>query len=131
VRGPLDAVLDRGVAPRRLVFKDAADGKELTHLDLGKDFIARYGAPYVVIHRSDLLNILVEACANAGVTLRSATRVHDVVISDDTATVISDAGELTADLALAADGIRSTLRNEVLRQRAIDDYKHIDWLYGI
>jgi salicylate hydroxylase len=108
--GLLDAVLDKGVAPRRLVFKDAADGEELTHLNLGEDFVARYGAPYVVIHRSDLLTILVEACANAGVTLRSATRVQDVVTSDDTATITSDAGEFTADLALAADGIRSALR---------------------
>jgi salicylate hydroxylase len=111
--GLLDAVLDKGVAPRRLVFRDATDGKELTHLDLGDDFVARYGAPYVVIHRSDLLNILVEACTNAGVTLVSGTRVDDVVTSEQSVTVTSDAGEFTADLALAANGIRSALRRRL------------------
>ena len=41
--------------------KDAVDGSELTRLDL-KDVEARYGAPYVVIHRSDLHGVLLRAC---------------------------------------------------------------------
>jgi salicylate hydroxylase len=28
-------------------------------------------------------------------------------------------------------GTARLLRNELFRQRAIDDYKHVDWLYGI
>ncbi|MCW3815849.1 FAD-dependent monooxygenase [Micromonospora sp. DR5-3] len=111
--GLLDAVLERGVVPRRLVFRDAVDGAELTHLDLGADFVERYGAPYVVIHRSDLLDILVQACRRVGVELLPNTRVDDVVTSADAAVVVSEAGEFTSDLALAADGLRSTLRGKL------------------
>lgn len=49
--------------PNRLVFRDAVDGTELTHRDLRDEFAQRYRAPSVVIHRSDLLDILARAGA--------------------------------------------------------------------
>jgi 2-polyprenyl-6-methoxyphenol hydroxylase-like FAD-dependent oxidoreductase len=108
--GLLDQVVDVGVLPRRLVFRDALTGEELTRLDLGADFQERYGAPYVVIHRSDLLNILVEACRAAGVELVPGTAVDDVV-TDAAGAVVHTAGRRQgAELVLAADGLRSTLR---------------------
>jgi choline dehydrogenase-like flavoprotein len=55
--GLLDQVTEAGVSPRRLVFRDAVDGSVLTSAPLGADFTARYQAPYVVIHRNDLLTI--------------------------------------------------------------------------
>ena len=64
--GLLQKVTDVGVRPRRLVFRDAVDGSVLTSAPLGDEFTARYQAPYVVIHRSDLLTILFEACRDAG-----------------------------------------------------------------
>src|SRR5438128_11848601 len=57
--GVLDEVVERGVLPRRLVMRDAVDGAELSHLDLAETG-RRFGAPYVVIHRSDLHGILLE-----------------------------------------------------------------------
>jgi len=67
--GLLDQVVNAGVLPKRLVFRDALTGRELTHLDVGAAFQHRYGAPYVVLHRSDLLDILVAACRQQGVEL--------------------------------------------------------------
>ncbi|MDT7666325.1 MAG: 3-hydroxybenzoate 6-monooxygenase, partial [Pseudonocardiales bacterium] len=74
--GLLDEVVARGVLPRRLVMRDAVDGRELSHLDLA-DVDRRYGAPYVVIHRSDLHAILVRACRAAGDDL-----VTDAVVTE-------------------------------------------------
>lgn len=108
--GLLDEVIEAGVLPKRLVFKDALDGSELTHLMLEEEFLDRYGAPYVVIHRSDLLGILVRACERAGVELVPDCAVDDVVIDGDSAVVRSTSGDHRADVALAADGLRSTLR---------------------
>ncbi|HEX6355964.1 FAD-dependent monooxygenase [Actinophytocola sp.] len=108
--GLLDEVLDAGVRPRRLVFRSALDGSPLTHLDLDEVFTRRYGAPYVLIHRSDLLTILVRACERAGVTLVPNSTVEDVVTKGDTAVVRTASGEHRADLAVAADGLRSRLR---------------------
>ncbi|NYE48430.1 salicylate hydroxylase [Spinactinospora alkalitolerans] len=108
--GMLDAVLDKGVRPRRLVFKDAVDGGELTHLDLGEEFEARYGAPYVVIHRSDLLDILAEGCRGAGVELLADTRVDDVETGPEAAVALVGGRRIGADVVLAADGLHSSLR---------------------
>ena len=49
------------MVPGNLVFRDAITTEELTRVDLGRDFQARYGGPYFVIHRSDLHALLIEA----------------------------------------------------------------------
>src|SRR4051794_8083685 len=52
--GVLEKILPLSVLPRRLVFMNALTGERLTSLDL-EDARKRYGAPYIVLHRSDLL----------------------------------------------------------------------------
>ncbi|MFC5825839.1 FAD-dependent oxidoreductase [Nonomuraea insulae] len=108
--GLLEDVLAAGVTPRRLLFKDALDGGDLTHLDLDDGFVERYGAPYVVIHRSDLLDILARACERAGVDLVADCAVHDAVTEADRAVVHSARGEHAVRLVVVADGLRSRLR---------------------
>ncbi|GAA5156445.1 FAD-dependent monooxygenase [Amycolatopsis dongchuanensis] len=111
--GLLDEVVARGVLPRRLVLKDALDGAELTSLDLGRDFVDRYGAPYVVIHRSDLLTILHDACQGVGVELLADHRVDAVELMPGEARVRAGEREFAADVVLAADGLWSSLRRRV------------------
>jgi salicylate hydroxylase len=113
--GLLDEVVERGVLPRRLVMRDAVDGSELSHLDL-TDADRRYGAPYVVIHRSDLHAILVEACRVAGVDLVTDAAVTDVEIGDDRAVAVGERRRDPGRVVLAADGL-----NSVLRRRLSDD----------
>jgi 3-hydroxybenzoate 6-monooxygenase len=105
----LDEVVDLGVTPRRLVMRDAVDGTELTHLDLAET-ARRYGAPYVVIHRSDLHAILLRACRAAGVDLVTDAAVHDVEPTASGATAIGDRRRDTGAVVLAADGLGSRLR---------------------
>jgi 3-hydroxybenzoate 6-monooxygenase len=120
----LDEVADLGVTPRRLVMRDALDGGELTHLDLAET-ARRYGAPYVVIHRSDLHSILLRACRAAGVDLVTDAAVLDVEVGADHAIAIGagaiGAGAIGAgaiwdrrrdrgSIVLAADGLGSRLR---------------------
>ena len=40
-----------------------ADG-EITHIDLGEKFRARFGNPYAVVHRGDLHGVLLKACCD-------------------------------------------------------------------
>ncbi|ROO84300.1 salicylate hydroxylase [Actinocorallia herbida] len=108
--GLLDEVLGKGVAPRRLLFKDAIDGSVLTRLDLDEKFVERYGAPYVVIHRSDLLDVLADACRRAGVDLVAGSKVDGVDNTGDGVVVRVGEAEHTAGLAVAADGLHSRLR---------------------
>jgi 3-hydroxybenzoate 6-monooxygenase len=105
----LDEVVDLGVTPRRLVMRDALDGGELTHLDLAET-ARRYGAPYVVIHRSDLHSILLRACRAAGVDLVTDAAVQDVEVAAEHAVAIGDRRRDSGNIVLAADGLGSRLR---------------------
>jgi 3-hydroxybenzoate 6-monooxygenase len=105
----LDEAVEQGVLPRRLVMRDALDGRELTWLDLD-DVESRYGAPYIVIHRSDLHAILVRACRRAGVDLVTRAAVTDVETGGDRATAVCDGRRDTGRIVLAADGLGSRLR---------------------
>jgi salicylate hydroxylase len=109
--GLLDATLSVGIRPRRLVLSDAFTGDELTALDLGRPFAQRYGAPYVVLHRTDLLDVLLNACREAGVQLENDRMVLTVDTEHDTAHVeTADGSRYSASLVVAADGLHSTLR---------------------
>ena len=109
--GVLDQVLAAGVRPRRLVLRSALTAAELTALDLGDAFQARYGAPYLVMHRSDLLTILFDACAAAGVRLTPAKDVQAVADGADRASACcADGTRYQADAVIVADGLHSLLR---------------------
>lgn len=107
--GLLDEAKSLGVLPENIVMKDAVDGSELTRLDL-KDVEARYGAPYMVIHRSDLHGTLLRACQRAGVDLVTDVAVTGYDQQDGRATAIHAGGRETAAVVIAADGIRSVAR---------------------
>ena len=108
----LDEVVDLGVTPRRLVLRDALDGSELTHLDVAET-VRRYGAPYVVTHRSDLLAALLRGCREAGVDLVTDAPVHDVELAADHAVAVGDRRRDRGRVVVAADGLGSRLRSRL------------------
>lgn len=109
--GLLDEVVEMGVRPRRLVMSDALTGLELTSMDLGREFLARYGAPYIVMHRSDLLDILLRACRSLGVALHNGKQVLGAESDDEGVTITcADGTSYRGQAAIAADGLRSSLR---------------------
>ncbi len=110
--GLLERVVAEGVLPQRLVMRDAVDGRDLTHLDLA-DAERRYGAPYVVIHRSDLHAILLAACREAGVELVTDAAVADVEVGPDHAVALADGRCDRGRVVLAADGLGSRLRRRL------------------
>jgi 3-hydroxybenzoate 6-monooxygenase len=100
-----------GVRPDALVLRDALSGAELTRQRLDTEFVERYGAPYIVLHRADLHETLLNAVAAGGATLLTSQRVASV---DDRGTdyrVVTTTGETyAADLVIGADGLNSVLR---------------------
>ncbi|GAA4043823.1 3-hydroxybenzoate 6-hydroxylase [Arthrobacter methylotrophus] len=112
--GLLEKALEIGVQPKHLVFRDALTGEELTRQTLGQAFEERYGAPYVVIHRSDLHRILLEACQEAGVRLVNDVFVETVETVNGRGVAHTASGEVyEADVVIGADGLKSTLREAV------------------
>ncbi|MFD1210891.1 FAD-dependent oxidoreductase [Arthrobacter sp. GCM10027362] len=118
--GLLDQVINIGVTPKHLVFRDAITGEELTRQDVGGDFVEHYGAPYVVVHRSDLHRILLEACRRAGVVLVNDVHVERVETVDNRARVFATGGAVyEADAVIGADGLKSALRRQVAQDEPV------------
>jgi 2-polyprenyl-6-methoxyphenol hydroxylase-like FAD-dependent oxidoreductase len=113
----LQDVLDVGVLPERLVLADATTQEELTVLDVTR-FEEEFGAPYVVAHRSDVLSILVRACAaEANIELLTGKLVVGVDEPNDgmVRATCADGSTYEGDVLVGADGLRSTIR------RVLDD----------
>ena len=115
--GLLDQVLDLGSQPRLARLRDLGSGAELAELDLGAPLTARYGAPYVVVGRADLLSLLADACADADVELRPGRAATSVDQSQLASSIMggavvtcADGRMYAADVVLGADGARSVAR---------------------
>lgn len=118
--GVLEEILPLAVQPRRLVFRNAATGDELTHLDL-EDVKARYGGTYIVIHRRDLLDALTRAAhAQPGVTLLTGQEVTEIEDHGDRVSVRrSDGLEITGQLLVGADGLHSVVRRYITEDEPV------------
>ncbi len=113
--GVLDEIAKFAVYPNRLVWRDAISGKLLTAVNLSEPFRQRYRYRYIVMHRSDLLNVLLEACRASGrISLESGKRALTVEDSGDCARVCcADGATYDCDAVIAADGLWSTVRKFV------------------
>jgi 2-polyprenyl-6-methoxyphenol hydroxylase-like FAD-dependent oxidoreductase len=113
--GVLDAIAPYAVFPRRLVWRDARSGAHVTALDLGDQFRNHYGHPYVVMHRGDLLDVLLAACrADARIVLEASRAVVDVEEHDrGVRAVCADGTTYSGSALIAADGLWSRLRKLV------------------
>ncbi|NKY54767.1 FAD-dependent oxidoreductase [Nocardia flavorosea] len=108
--GLLEEAKARGVVPDRMVMRDAIDGSELTALDL-RDLEQEYGFPYMVIHRSDLHTLFLDACRATGVELLTEQRVVSYAQDPGKAAATTDTGTVhEAGVVVAADGLHSVAR---------------------
>jgi salicylate hydroxylase len=79
---------------------------------LGDAARARWGAPYIHVHRADLQAALLDAARDAGVVVTVATRVTGY--ADGGARVLTSDGDRAVGLLVGADGIRSAVRAAML-----------------
>ena len=116
--GVLPAVRNAAVAPPRLVMMDALTGDEVTALDLrGAAYTDRFVHPYLVTHRTDLHAALLTACQeHPGVELRTGHTVTEAQQDGSGVHLHFAEGHtrLTADAVVAADGLRSRLRQALV-----------------
>jgi salicylate hydroxylase len=110
--GVLPELAALAVRPRHLVLMHADTGEHLTTVDFGEPFERRYGHPYVVMHRGDLLAVLLRACrADARITLESNREVTELADHGGVARVrLADGGSYECDAVVGADGLWSTAR---------------------
>lgn len=117
--GLSNKLLSAGTAPSAIMMMNAMNGKNLARLPLGFDIEDTYGAPYLVLHRADLQNILFEACdAHPDITITHGAKIIDAAIHENGATVMIEKEDSTnehlCDILIGADGIHSCVRHDIL-----------------
>jgi 3-hydroxybenzoate 6-monooxygenase len=119
--GLMGDVGKHAVFPNRLVWMDALDETRITYVDLGAPFRQRYGHPYLVMHRGDLLNVLLDACrAERNITLepdREITAIED--LGDAARARFADGTAYETELLIGADGLWSTVRRAVVEDAPV------------
>jgi 2-polyprenyl-6-methoxyphenol hydroxylase-like FAD-dependent oxidoreductase len=101
-----------GPGEARLILN--ASGKILAREPIGR-LGAPHGTPPVSILRSALQEALVDEVTAAGAQLRLGLAARDYVTDDESVLMqMSDGSTLCADLLVAADGIRSAIRQRML-----------------
>lgn len=107
--GLFDKFLTYAFYPKAVVGRNWQTAQENFRIDLGAEFREHYDAPFIHIHRADLLDLFVkelpaEVChfnkACTGITQTGKTA--EATFSDGT--------KITADLIVGADGLRSVVR---------------------
>ena len=106
------AVLEKADAPPAVLMFDALTGGEVTRVPTGPSFRARFKYPYIIIHRIDLHNVLLDACrSDPLITLESDAMVAQFQDHGDGVRVTTEDGRVFAGtMLIGADGIRSRTR---------------------
>ena len=106
--------------PTRKEVRHWASGKTWPLFDLGEVSVARWGAPYWLVHRGDFHRILVEAVRKlAPDSLHTSARAVGYTQDATSATLQIEGGRTaTADVLIGADGVHSAVRRTMVGDTA-------------
>jgi salicylate hydroxylase len=126
--GLRDAAEKVASLPDAIELRDRRGGRTVARLPLGQACVARYGRPYWQFHRADLLAVLAGGAAEAGVAVRLGCRIDEVAQARGGLRLrTGDGSEATAELVVAADGVRSPVRAAHFRGSAPRFTGHVAW----
>jgi 3-hydroxybenzoate 6-monooxygenase len=114
--GLMEPVLAIADAPAAVLMWDALDGKELVRIPTGASLRARFKYPYIVVHRIDLHNVLLDACRRSD----TIELVADALVTsfedrgDGVTVTTADGRSFSGPALVAADGIRSLFRHKLV-----------------
>ncbi|GME64818.1 hypothetical protein GTA08_BOTSDO07426 [Neofusicoccum parvum] len=104
---------EKAIQPDSITFRRWESGEPIGFTKLKPDFEENFGAPYYVIHRAHLHEALHKLAVQSGAKIlinKSVVEYDPEVPCVETA----DGSGFTADLVIAADGVRSAARQVVL-----------------
>ncbi len=104
-----------GDEPPFLLMRDALDGAEVMRVPTGESFRARFSHPYLIIHRIDLHNILLDACRRVeAIRLEPNTMVWRFDDRGDHVSITTEDGRsFEGAVLIGADGIGSRMRAQL------------------
>lgn len=114
--GLLPALEAVAVAPEALEVRDGQSGRLIASAPYAPA-TERYGAPFLVAHRADLLRVLADGAAALGTRFELDAAVEGVEVSEDMAVALATRdGEpllVKGDILVGADGVRSVVRAQL------------------
>ncbi len=132
-----DALLQTANFPQALQVRSATSDKLLGQLQLGNKAQTRYGFPFATLLRADLHVLLLNALRQeANVDLYLNAKITDIAETnqqlnpqlDPQVTVTTELGDtFTADALIGADGLWSSVRQQMLDQSAPHATGHTAW----
>jgi salicylate hydroxylase len=116
--GLADAIRAVAVEPAGKEVRLWNSGATWPLFDLGPTCVARYGFPYLMLHRGDLQMVLVEAVRRSDPSaIHLGASVSRVTGTDDGVVVgLADGRTVTGSLLIGADGVHSATRSAVFGQ---------------
>jgi len=116
--------------PQHAAIRDFKTGEYYLKSALGEEIENRHGAPYWHLHRADLQRVLLEACEAVGVNimLNAAVSHYSEMLADNRIQVTLENGRtLFTHLVVGADGIHSTIREQMLGPEKPTFMKQVAW----
>src|SRR4051794_40268646 len=100
----------------QLRLMDALSAEEITHIDLGEEFRARFGNPDAVVHRGDLHGVFLRACREHPlIELRVKSEVSAYENEGASVTALLASGEpVEGSLLVGVDGLWSKVRKQLV-----------------
>ncbi|MEP1443260.1 MAG: FAD-dependent monooxygenase [Hyphomicrobiales bacterium] len=92
-----DVFKQRAHATQAVTLRVSTTHREIVQMPLGEPFAKRHDAPYLVVHRADLMAILHQACKDAGIPIHFGETLD----------------EQTDTPIIGADGVWSTTRQRI------------------
>lgn len=111
--GVYEALREVSCAPERKEFRLWNTGDTWPMFDLGPVALEMYGYPYLTVYRPDLLSALINGVrAIKPDAIHLGCPVAGITQNEDSASLIlADGREITGDIVIGADGVKSTIRN--------------------
>jgi salicylate hydroxylase len=126
--GILDAVAARSVVPEAVHFRDWRTAFLVAHIPLGATSEARYGAPYLHVHRGDLHAVLTDAARARGIPIRLGAPFASLETDErGVAARFGDGAAFAGDVLIGADGIRSAVRTALFGPEAPRFTGNVAW----
>lgn len=124
----LPAIEEAAFTPQFIHLRSSHSGFLIAQLALGDFAQARYGAPYLNIHRGDLHEQLTKALAARNIEIVYDRRCERIEISDQEVRVHFQSGTPASHQVLVgADGIHSAIRGALIPNSAPQFTGHVAW----